>query len=278
MAGCWFYSDAFAILGGARIEAQIKHIGCQPSTDSPGGESARQYRDYCKGVPLEFILTLNLPETLPFAEHEYPFPLKIIRNPSPLGFGENHNQAFRQASGDFFCVLNPDIRIREDVFGPLIEILEKDRCIGLVAPQVVNPVGAIEDSARFFPTPLEVFKKVFGYTSRKYSEEGRLSFPDWVAGMFMLLPSHVFRQISGFDARYFLYYEDVDLCARLQIQDYRVALCRDMSIVHDARRTSHRNLKYLRWHAVSMLQFFLSSTYRAVRRRMRVMPQQKGPI
>ncbi len=224
-------------------------------------------RNHCRDEALELVLTLNLPEDLPFGEHEYPFPLKIIRNPSPLGFGENHNQAFRQAGGDFFCVLNPDIRIRENPFPPLIEVLEKDRGIGLVAPQATDPEGGIEDSARFFPTPLEILGKAFGRSSRRYPGTGAVSFPDWVAGMFMLFPSAVFRQVGGFDMRYFLYYEDVDLCARLQIQGYRIALCRDITVVHDARRASRRNLKYLRWHVASMLRFFMSPAYREVRKR-----------
>lgn len=225
-------------------------------------------RNYCKDIVLELILTLNIPEKLPFSELEYPFPIKIIRNPSPLGFGENHNQAFRQARGDYFCLLNPDIRIDQNVFVPLISQLEKTPRLGLIAPLVLDPRGNPEDSARDFPTPSEIVAKCFGGKSKRHegSPTG-LSNPDWVAGMFMLLPSRAYRDIGGFDASYFLYYEDVDLCARLTLKNYLIGFYPGVSITHDARRNSHHNLRYQRMHLQSMFRFFASSVYREIRMR-----------
>ncbi len=225
-------------------------------------------RDCCKDETVELILTLNLPEELPFSGNEFSFPLRVIRNRLPQGFGENHNQAFQQASADFFCVLNPDLRIKENIFKPLISALRKDDHVGLVAPQVVNLKGEIEYSARNFPAPGEILGKAFGRGShRSPLEPGQIVFPDWVAGMFMLFPAPVFREIGGFDTRYFLYYEDVDLCARLMLRGYRVALCQDVTVIHNARRASHRSLEYLRWHTASMMRFFMSDAYRETRRR-----------
>lgn len=73
--------------------------------------------------------------------------------------------------------------------------------------------------------------------------------------MFMLFPRTVYEQLGGFDETYFLYYEDVDLCARLRKLGYRVGYCADVSVVHDARRASHSNLSYLRRHLASMARF-----------------------
>lgn len=220
----------------------------------------------CKEGEVEVILTLNLPEDLSFSKNGYTFPLKIIRNDHPLGFGENHNQALNLATGDFFCVLNPDIRIHENVFEPLIEALLKNSHIGLIAPRIINEAGKQEDSARRFPTPWEIVGKFFGKASRR-SELSSLPviFSDWVAGMFMLIPASVFREAGGFNTKYFLYYEDVDLCARLRLFGYEIALCQIATAVHKAQRTSHRNVKYLRWHVTSMLRFFMSEVYRKVR-------------
>lgn len=212
---------------------------------------------FCRDYDLEVILTLNLPEELPFAEHDYRFPIKLIRNAIPLGFGSNHNQAFNHASGSSFCVLNPDIRLTADPFPPLLAALEH-RQIGLIAPLVVNGQGFPEDSARHFPTPLEIIGKVFGGKSRTYATaSGTTSFPDWVAGMFMLLRHDTYKEIGGFNERYFMYYEDVDLCFRLREHDYEIALCGETSVIHDARRSSHKKLRYLKWHATSMMRFFL---------------------
>lgn len=216
--------------------------------------------DHCAVCDIELLLTLNLPEALPFSDTDYFFPIKIIKNISPMGFGANHDQAFAASSGDYFCVVNPDISLNENPFSPLLALL-LDPKIGVVAPRMLNVDGELEDSARYFPSPFEIICKVFRRPSRKYRTNEAVGFPDWVAGMFMLFRRDVFKEIGGFDTRYFMYYEDVDLCARLTLQGYRVALCNRVAVVHDARRSSHANLRYLRWHVTSMLRFFLSMSY-----------------
>lgn len=214
---------------------------------------------HCRIHPLEVLLTLNLPETLPFDVEAFSFPIRCIHNPLPLGFGANHNQAFTQAKGDFFCVINPDIRFDSDPFQPLIQCLD-DAKVGVVAPVVLNAQGAIEDSARHFPTPFKILGKVFGKDKGSdYAIGDTPITPDWVGGMCMLFRRAVFKELAGFNEKYFLYYEDVDLCARLRLRNYEVLLTPQARVIHHAQRSSHRNLKYLRWHLSSMLRFFTSS-------------------
>jgi hypothetical protein len=216
---------------------------------------------HCNTEAIEIILTLNLPEELPFSESDFPYSLRILRNPYPRGFGENHNRAFKIAGSDFFCVMNPDISFEKDPFQPLLECL-KDASIGVAAPLVLNEVGNIEDSARCFPTPLKILCKALGGgRGNDYDVKNEVIFPDWVGGMFMLFPRGIFAQLDGFDQRFFLYYEDVDLCARLRLQGYRVALSPHAKVTHYAHRSSHRKLKYLRWHLASMMRFFCSAVF-----------------
>ncbi len=224
-------------------------------------------QQYCSNVPIEVILTMNLEEFLPFSIDDYGFPIRIIHNVAPKGFGENHNAAFQLAAGQFFCVLNPDIRFFLNPFPPLIA-QAKEATIGLVAPLVTNNEGVREDSARQFPSLFEIVRKFFGGKSVMHADFMQpISYPDWVAGMFMLLPRDVFKEIGGFDERYFLYYEDVDLCARLTLANYKIILCSTVSVVHDARRSSHKSLRYMRMHLTSMVTFFSSSIYRQLRQK-----------
>ena len=221
---------------------------------------------HCHDYPLEIILTLNLPEIAPAVINNYFCPVKSICNESPKGFGENHNQAFIQAEGKFFCVLNPDARLLSNPFPPLLRVLD-DRGIGLVAPMIVNSDSEPEDSMRCFPSPVELVGKFLGRPSNKFiHDSSEVVFPDWVAGMFMLFPHELFSKLNGFDTRYFLYYEDVDICARLRLQGYRVAVSQNVSVIHDAQRTSHRNFRYLKWHLASVLRFFSSPVYRQLRK------------
>lgn len=215
---------------------------------------------------IQVILTLNLPETLPFDTGAYPFPLHVVRNDRPQGFGANHNAAFHltQPSAEFtyYCVLNPDIRLTGAVLPTLREILATHTEVGLVAPRVVNQEGIAENSARRLPTPLAILGKAIRLALRgKLPVEPPLAHPHWVAGMFMLFPVHAFSAVGGFDEAYHLYYEDVDLCCRLRLAGYDIHLAGDTSVIHDARRASHRSLRYMRWHLASMLRFFTSGVF-----------------
>jgi len=208
-------------------------------------------------TPIEVILTMNLRETLPFDRAHFAYPLRIVENPAPKGFAANQNAAFRASRGGFFCVLNPDIRIERDPFPELLKCL-RDPAVGLAAPLIRNPTGTIEDNARRFPTPLSILRKaLLRRTEVDYPIGNETIHPDWVAGMFMVFPREVFAALGGFDERYFLYYEDVNLCARLMLAGKRVALCTSAWAIHDARRQSLRSLRYMRWHLSSMTRYFL---------------------
>jgi GT2 family glycosyltransferase len=73
--------------------------------------------------------------------------------------------------------------------------------------------------------------------------------------MFMLFPSEAFRAAGGFDPRFFLYYEDVDLCARLRTLGYACVYQPETAVIHDARRASRRDLRLMGIHAVSALRY-----------------------
>ena len=134
--------------------------------------------------------------------------------------------------------------------------------LGVAAPLVVNRQGLIEDSARRFPTPLKILcKAAGGCRGGDYVVGTQPVYPDWVGGMCMLFRRDVYRDMGGFDERYFLYYEDVDLCARIWLKGLSVALIPQVKVIHDARRTSHKSASYLKMHIRSMLRFFLSSTF-----------------
>src|SRR5690606_25735998 len=82
---------------------------------------------------VELVYTVNVPEELPFAPGDFQFPVRVIENASPKGFGANHNAAFRHCTSPYFCILNPDIRISEDPFEPLLSEC-KNPSVGAVAP------------------------------------------------------------------------------------------------------------------------------------------------
>lgn len=220
------------------------------------GQLLQDFRAHCAATPLQVLLTLNIEEHLPFDVADFPFEIRIIRNPERRGFAANHNAAFAMTRGEYFCVLNPDIRLDCDPFLVLVSALA-DPSVGVAGPLVLSADGRMEDSVRRFPTPLSILRKVFRHIPiPDYVIGDAPIYPDWIAGMFMLWRRSAFRAVGGFDEHYFLYYEDVDICARLPRYGFRVIFVPGTRVTHHARRASHRSLRYLRWHLGSMLRFF----------------------
>ncbi len=212
------------------------------------------------------VLTLNVPECLPEVPAALADKMVVVKNRVPAGFAKNHNAAFRQCETSFFCVLNPDVRFWGNPFEPLIPLL-RDGAAGVVAPEVRGPDGTVEDSARYFPTFFLLVGKLFGLGDGRVSVAGTgPQSVDWTAGMFLLFPAAVFRDIGGFDEGFHLYYEDVDICARLWRSGRRVMLHPGVSVTHHAQRESRRRVRYLRWHLSSMARYFVKHGWRLPRR------------
>lgn len=213
--------------------------------------------DHLRG-PDRLVLTTNVPDACPLQTHK--LPVEHVVNPSPMGFGANHNQALRGAQEAFFCVCNPDIRLPTDPFPALLQAME-DPSVGMVAPLVMNPAGQIEDSVRHFPTPTSLLRKAFGGDDGRYAIGPSPTAPpgavDWAAGMFLLFRASAFRDVGGFDDKFHLYYEDVDICTRLWHAGWKVMLSPQASVIHSAQRTSHRRPRYMAWHATSMARYLL---------------------
>ena len=73
----------------------------------------------------KIIITINVPEKVVLKKIYNELPIKWIYNNKVKGFGENHNQAFLECYSDYFCVLNPDIRIPKNIFKDLIKLKKK---------------------------------------------------------------------------------------------------------------------------------------------------------
>jgi len=200
------------------------------------------------------FLTQNIPEPrMPYCSGQ----VKLQVNAQPRGYGANHNAAFRHVRTPYFCVLNPDLRIRQNPFPDLLKAME-DRSVGVCGPRITTPNGIPEDSHRFFPGPGDLLLKAFGRSQGKVPNRGGKKWEQksWLAGMFLLFRTEAFARVGGFDEKFFLYYEDVDICARLIARGYRVRQVRRASVVHDARRQSRRDLQYANWHLQSITRYF----------------------
>ena len=220
------------------------------------------------GLNFEVILTINIKdEDYSFVKKFNKLRIKIILNKSPRGFGANHNQAFNNSNGDFFCIINPDIRIANFNFNSFLNPLMQnknsnilDSEVGALAPLVISPNGNLEDSARKFPTLKILFSRIFfkRMLTIDYELCAQPYCVDWVAGMFIIFPRSAFAIVNGFDEKYYMYMEDADICRRLNHLGYKIMINPNMRVIHDAARSSHRNFKYLLWHLRSASRFIFN--------------------
>jgi N-acetylglucosaminyl-diphospho-decaprenol L-rhamnosyltransferase len=203
----------------------------------------------------EVIITINLPEDEnPY--QGYSFPLRIIRNMTPKGFGANHNAAFRESLSQWFVVVNPDIRLSMLNLQAFISPFE-NQAVAAVAPVVLATDGTVEDSARLFPTLTRFAKRIFLRQRNSDYQVAETPYAvDWVAGMFIVFRREAYQEVGGFDdRRFFMYLEDADICRRIGKKGLQVVVNPNSKVIHMAQRASRRNLRHMRWHAVSAFRY-----------------------
>lgn len=218
---------------------------------------------HCHAVVDRVVLTVNVPEPELSGSPTWRFPVEWIHNARPQGFGANHNQAFGHCGSRWFLVLNPDIRLDDDVLSGLLACAAEDS--GLLAPRIMEPGKTQPEPHRAVITPLEILgRKRAGYMPP--------AVPAWIPGLFMLFRRSAYAQIRGFDERFFMYGEDFDICARLRLAGWRIQIGEHLRARHDAQRASHRSRRHLYWHVSSLLKVWGSAVFWRYRR----LPKKAG--
>jgi GT2 family glycosyltransferase len=202
--------------------------------------------------PVEIIIVNNGPkEDLEYIQTlKYPN-FKIIQNKQNVGFAKANNQGIKIAKGKYILIMNPDVILKKDTLSKCFNFMEKNKKVNILGCKLKNSsTKKIEDSARKFPTLASLFlrrflfKKTYDYPLTKINNLIKV---DWVCGAFMFM-----RKKYLFDENYFLYFEDVDLCRKVENVFYHPKII----AFHIPKRESRRNLKFFWVHLKSMLYYF----------------------
>jgi len=150
--------------------------------------------------------------------------VRFLETPRNRGYGQGNAEAAKRASGRFLLIINPDNELQPDGLARMTTAMEADEGIGIMGPKLIHEDGTIRDSYRTFPTIMDVFikrtflRKYFTARMRRYLQHGQDSTQvrdiDWLAGACLLIRRDFFDQLGGFDPRFFLFFEDTDLCRR----------------------------------------------------------------
>lgn len=186
-----------------------------------------------------------------------------------IGFGSAHNKVIQKIDNcsDYHLVLNPDVTFSSDTITKLIDRLDKEEPLALISPKVLFPNGKHQYTARRYPTFSELIirrlaflNSIFPSVIKKGEYRDRdLSHPfepDFLHGCFLLFRTKVFVKLKGFDQRYFLYMEDVDICRKLDEHGFKKLYLPNVEIVHVLKKRSLKNLKLFTYHTISVFQYF----------------------
>ena len=191
-------------------------------------------------LPLELLLIDNasrdgVPQAIEHAHAGDPR-LRVLYNHANLGFGAAVNRAAAQARGDNLLVLNPDCLLQPDTVQRLLDALDAQPAAGAIGAVVCDANG-VPDPASFRRDPLlrRALVSMLGTHGEGVAAGDMpttLVAAESVSGALMLIPRKVFMQLGGFDERYFLHCEDLDLCRRVRDAGHAVLLAGDVRVLH----------------------------------------------
>ena len=149
--------------------------------------------------------------------------LTVIGNKRNLGFARANNQALKVSRGRYIYFLNPDTELREGVLDAIIAFMGTNPEVGLAGTQILNPDGSIQSSVeRHYP----------GERHSRGELSGLRGDIAWVSGASMIARRSVIRQVHGFDERFFLYGEDLDLCLAVRNAGWTIGYIPEAMVVH----------------------------------------------
>lgn len=201
--------------------------------------------------------------------------VKLIRTPKNIGFGKGYNYGLKGINSRYVLLMNADVIIQNDSIQNLYRFMEENEQRAIVGPKLLYPDQSVQQSFHRRPkmlTPL--YRRTFlGKLSFGLRELKRYDMKDcdasrplkceWVVGACMLIRKKVWDIVGGFDARYFLYYEDIDLCREVSARGYEVWYYPDTRIIHYHKRLSAGKKWWLmlfdktaRVHIASHIKYF----------------------
>jgi N-acetylglucosaminyl-diphospho-decaprenol L-rhamnosyltransferase len=185
------------------------------------------------------------------AAPEIPRPVHLIHNSENVGFARACNQGIRASHGEFVVFMNPDTVVEEGFFESLDKFFGENSRVGAVGPRIVDDEGNLQLSAR---KELSFVSGLLGRTSlltqlfpksplvkRLFPAAAELDGPtavDWVSGACMIVRRQVLEEIGPMDERFFMYFEDADLCRRAREAGWLIYYLPQIDVLHHTGASS----------------------------------------
>ncbi len=180
---------------------------------------------------------------------------RLIANSENLGFSKANNQALKEARGRYVLLLNPDTKVFDDAVARMVEFMERHGDVACLAPQLIYPDGSPQRTCRHFPSLFTDLMENL-YLDSLFPRNGffnRYRMGDWAHdeprevdsayGACLLLRRDAFEAAGFLDERFFMYYDELDLCYRLKKAGRKVYYMPDIRVIHYASKSSEQALE-----------------------------------
>jgi GT2 family glycosyltransferase len=198
------------------------------------------------------------------------------------GTTKPRNLAINKSKGEFILILDSDTELKEGAVEELTKTLKEDDRAGIVAPRLLYPDGSVQPSCKKFPTiTIKILKylpfrklNALGeamelYPSYIYSKDFKEVIPvNYCISAWWLVRKDALDKIGLFDERIFYAPEDVDLCLRMWLKDFKVLYDPRAEVVHHTQRLSKKNLRIALLHLNGLIYYFAKYRYLFSRKRI----------
>lgn len=185
------------------------------------------------------------------------------------GYGAGHNLAVKivcnDYRSDFHVVLNPDVIFSEDCILGLSKYMISDISIGLIMPKVYYPDGKLQYLCKLLPSPRDIlsrylfndraFKTMYNRFVLYSSNYDKVMNVPYLSGCFMFFRLEAFIKVGGFDERFFMHFEDLDISRRVY-EEYKTLFIPNESIVHVHEAAQRKSMKMLFIALCSAIKYF----------------------
>lgn len=192
------------------------------------------------------------------------FCVSYIHNPSNPGFGTAHNIAIKKATSDIHFIINPDIKFDQDTIEKMARKLYQNPRLAAITPRVIYPDKRIQRLCKLLPTPVNLIARRFvpflaKLLDRNYEMQwfgyNREIFLPCATGCFIGIKTRILQKESGFDEKFFMYMEDIDLSRRIA-KHGEILFSPSRTIIHEFAKSSYNNNKLLLTHIKSAIYYF----------------------
>ncbi len=194
--------------------------------------------------------------------------VRCIKNAENVGFSKANNQGVKAASGNYVCILNPDMLVPEKCFKDVLAFAETKKDLGAVGVQLIDGTGNfLPESKRNLPTPRISLLKLAGNSQSYYANhlsEQEIGKVAVLVGAFMFMKRSVYEEVGGFDERYFMYGEDIDLSYEISKQGYSNYYLGAVSAIHFKGESTIKDREYASRFYGAMRLFAQKHFYKSV--------------